>query len=325
MGALNIAFDTTIVGALALSWVVLVIHLFFLDDEGDIKEAIDWIKDKGLTTVAGVLLFAAAFALGSGVSRLAADFFNDDDLRVDTLDHRFRVGVTTDGIRTRVYCENQKLLDALRDSRTTELGGALKADSWLCQNALAWSLPAPSEKDEKDKKDTDLVPHVFYLQESAIQLNGEDKTERVRQLHDQVFVLRGAAFNGMVAFTLCLFAWGTEWGSKLRWILPVAVLVPTSIALYHHLGERPIADPPFMEFTLLLLTASGAYLLWKGPRLEKDEDEEKRFARRKIRLGLVMLSLVLAFAAFLAWWSTETLYCQLVIDTYYAQAQQLPK
>jgi hypothetical protein len=254
VGSLNIAFDTTIVGALALSWVVLLIHLFFLDDEDDIEEAIDWIKAKDLTTVAGVLLFAMAFALGSGISRLAADFFNDDDLRVDTHEHRFRVGVTEDGIRTRVYCENQELLTALRDSRTTQLGGALKADSWLCQNALAWSLPAPDEKDEQVKKDDkDLVPHVFHLQESAIQLDGQDKTERVRQLHDQVFVLRGAAFNGMVAFTLCLFAWGTEWASKLRWILPIAVLVPTSIALYHHLGERPIADPPLMEFPLLLV------------------------------------------------------------------------
>jgi hypothetical protein len=145
----------------------------------------------------------------------------------------------------------------------------------------------------------------------------------VRQLHDQFFVLRGAAFNGMVAFALCLFAWGTEWGSKLRWILPIAALVPTSIALWHHLGDRPIADPPFMEFTLLLLALGGGYLLWKGPRPE--ENAEKKLARRRLRFGLVVLSLLLTVAAFLAWWSTETMYCQLVIDTYYAQAQKLPK
>lgn len=323
MGAYHIAFDTTIVGALALSWVVLVIHLFFLDDEHDIEKVLDRIKDKGLTTVAGVLLFAMAFALGSGVSRLATDFFNDDDLRVDIHGRRFRVGVTEDGIRTRVYCENQELLTALRDSRATQLGGALQPDSWLCQNALTWSLPARDEKDEQVKRDIHLVPDVFHLQESAIQLDGEDKTERVRQLHDQVFVLRGAAFNGMVAFALCLFAWGTEWGSKLRWILPIAVLVPAFIAVYHHLIERPIADPPFMEFVLLLLAIGGAYLLWKGPRLE--EDAEKKHARRKLRFRLVVLSLLLTFAAFLAWWSTETMYCQLVVDTYYAQAQKLPK
>jgi hypothetical protein len=37
MGALSIAFDTTIVGALALSWVVLVIHLFFPEGESLIR------------------------------------------------------------------------------------------------------------------------------------------------------------------------------------------------------------------------------------------------------------------------------------------------
>ena len=328
MGALNIAFDTIIVGTLALSWVTLVIHLFFLEDESVIDKAISWIKDKELTAVAGVLLFAMAFALGSGVSRTAVDFFNDDDLRIDAYGRRFRVGVTEDGIRTKVYCENEDLLVASRDNQIADLGEALKPDSWLCQNSLAWLLPAPEKKDEKDekgKKHKDLVPRIFYLQESAIQLNGEDKTERVRQLHDQVYVLRGAAFNGLVAFVLCLFAWGAGLSSKLRWVLPIGVLVPTFIALCNHLGERRIADPPFMEFTLLLLGGSGIYLLWRGPRLEKGKDQEKELAHGKIRVGLLVLSLLLTVAAFLAWWSTETLYCQVVIDTYYAQAQQVPK
>jgi hypothetical protein len=320
MGALSIAFDTIIVGALALSWVTLVIHLFFLEDESVIEKAISWIKEKELTAVAGVLLFAMAFAIGSGVSRIAADFFNDDDLRIDTYRHRFRVGVTEDGIRTRVYCENEDLLAVSHDNQIADRGRALKADNWLCGNSLAWSLPAP-----EDEKDKDLVPRIFYLQESAIQLNGEDKTERVRQLHDQVFVLRGAAFNGLLAFVLCLFAWGAGLRSKLRWVIPMGVLIPAFIAVYHHLGERPIVDPPFMEFTLLGLGASGVYLLWKGPRLVKVGDEEKEFVPRKFRAGLLVLSLFLTVAAFLAWWSTEALYCQEVIATYYAQAQQLPK
>ena len=33
MGALTIAFDTIIVGALALPWVVLAIHLFYFEGE----------------------------------------------------------------------------------------------------------------------------------------------------------------------------------------------------------------------------------------------------------------------------------------------------
>jgi hypothetical protein len=94
-------------------------------------------------------------------------------------------------------------------------------------------------------------------------------------------VLRGAAFNGLIAFVLCLFAWGAGLSSKLRWVLPIGVLVRTFIALWNHLGERPIADPPFMEFTLLLLGGSGIYLLWEGPRLEKEKTRRRSLRTEK--------------------------------------------
>jgi len=58
MGALTIAFDTTIVGALALPWVVLVIHLFFLEGENSIEVLLRWIRRQNQPAVAGVLLFA---------------------------------------------------------------------------------------------------------------------------------------------------------------------------------------------------------------------------------------------------------------------------
>jgi hypothetical protein len=63
-------------------------------DESRIEDITRWVKGQGLTTVAGVLLFALAYALGSGVSRIATDFLNDDDLRLDMGKHRFRIGVT---------------------------------------------------------------------------------------------------------------------------------------------------------------------------------------------------------------------------------------
>jgi hypothetical protein len=82
MGALTIAFDITIVGALALPWVILVIHLFFFEGENRILEVFRWVQDSKMTAVAGVLLFTVAYTLGSVVSRLGQDFFNDDDLYV---------------------------------------------------------------------------------------------------------------------------------------------------------------------------------------------------------------------------------------------------
>jgi len=81
MGAFTIAFDIIVVGALALPWVFLVIHLFFSQNESSLKKLLGWVKDQQQPALAGILLFAIAFPLGSIVSRIAQDFFDDDDLR----------------------------------------------------------------------------------------------------------------------------------------------------------------------------------------------------------------------------------------------------
>src|SRR5215469_10252534 len=99
MGALSIAFDTIIVGALALSWVALVIHVFFSGDKSGIRHLLDWVEQQKQPAVAGVLIFAVAYLLGSAVSRIAQDFFNDDDLHIQTGHTVFEV-VTEDSIRT---------------------------------------------------------------------------------------------------------------------------------------------------------------------------------------------------------------------------------
>jgi hypothetical protein len=115
MGALTIAFDITIVGALALPWVVLVAHLFFFEGENCVGDVLDWIKSQEQQAAAGVLLFAVAYTMGSAVSRLAQDFFNDDDLYFHAGQHRFRMGVTENRILTSVYCS--------RDDSTLLLAG----------------------------------------------------------------------------------------------------------------------------------------------------------------------------------------------------------
>jgi hypothetical protein len=109
MGALTIAFDTTIVGALALPWLVLVVHLFFLGGEGSIKVLLRWVRRLNQPAVVSVVLFAMTYSLGSAVSRIAQDFFNDDDLNLQFPSHPpllIRVGVTEYRILASVYCQN---------------------------------------------------------------------------------------------------------------------------------------------------------------------------------------------------------------------------
>ena len=96
MGSFGIAFDTIVVGALALPWIFLVIHLFFPENEGHISSLLDWVNKQNQPAVAGLLLFAMAYPLGSVVSRIAQDCFDDDDLYVEALGRVFRMGVDDD-------------------------------------------------------------------------------------------------------------------------------------------------------------------------------------------------------------------------------------
>ena len=130
MGAISIALDITIAGALALPWVWLVIRLFCPEvaKRLTLTEVSSWSGQWSNSAIAAVLLFAAAYFVGAVVTRTGEDFFNDDDLHlggVSDEDARengiseqitkfqnrigrhllLRIGVTEDRIRTSVYCE----------------------------------------------------------------------------------------------------------------------------------------------------------------------------------------------------------------------------
>jgi hypothetical protein len=350
MGALTIAFDTTIIGALALPWVVLVIHLFFLSGESSIEVLFRWVRKQNQPAVVSVLLFAVAYTLGSAVSRTAQDFFNDNDLHLKVDGRLFRDGVTEKRILTSVYCDSNKanLLPLGKENpvladkiRTFQSVPGMKD---LCKETLSWSVPQESDWQERTKKDRDLndaAEDLFGLQENALMDKGGDYTVRLRQLHDQVMVLRGAAFNGLIAFSLCLFGLGAKYrrdhpGSGVRWAfmpVPVLYLIVGLIAVGHHFLDRVPSDPPYMEFTLLLLAAAGAWLLWR-PALSASQPAQKshqtqaketiagKKAQKKYRWQeehwppLVVVSAILSAAAILGWWSTEVLYAEQVIYSY---------
>src|SRR5690242_15303577 len=82
MGAISIAFDTIIAGALALPWLLLVVHLFFPNGEQHVADLPKWIKEINPPAAMAVILCAVTYLIGSAVSRTAQDFSNDDDLHV---------------------------------------------------------------------------------------------------------------------------------------------------------------------------------------------------------------------------------------------------
>lgn len=312
MGAFSIAFDIIIVSALAVPWVLLIIHLFFSANESGIRGALNWVNQQNQPAVAGALLFAMAFSLGSAVSRIAQDFFDDDDLHIFIANYEFQIGVTETSIRTDVYCQTlqrgilpQKASDPLGDKRQTFSDADPGCDytgKWILRRSRALI------NDQRQIADDD-----FHLQEAAVLLKGTDANERLRQFHDQIMVLRGAAFNGLVAFSLCLFWWSANFHSRLRWLAVLLFVGPAMIASVNHFREHP-DTPPFMEFTLLLLGAAACRLLWAP----KGSVPVSPPARGQIHFVYLALSLVLSVSAFLGWWATQVLYDQQVVYSYRA-------
>ena len=322
MGALSIAFDTIIVGALALPWVLLVIHLFFSDNESRIGNLLEWVSQQNQPAVAGVLLFAAAFSLGSAVSRIAQDFFDDEDLHIQVSSYLFQVGVTETSIRTDVYCQtlHRGVVAEKPGEPSTGKREHFRENDSNCDYTARWIVRKTHDWIDKQQS---LATDLFHVQEAALQLKGTDATERIRQFHDQIMVLRGATFDGLIAFSLLLFWWSAKFRSRLRWAVLLLYLVPGGIAMFNHVRERAASDPPYMEFTLLSLAAAGWYVLWqrRAQGISLPVEPGAPPARVEVRIAYLVLALFLTAAGFLGWWATQVLYDQQVIYSYRALSE----
>jgi hypothetical protein len=307
MGTLSIAFDTIIVGALALPWVFFAVDLFFLKNKTDddrVKKAWKFVSGGVNPTVAGVLLFAATYLLGSAISRTAEDFFNDEDLIPTSL--------TEANIRTAEYCDQpREIRDTFSAIRPVDFVGLCSPTSAetpkrrICRHFFGKLC---------DKYSGD-VDDIFRVQEGALLLTGEDKTDRLRQLHYQIVVLRGAAFDGLLAAAFCLFGWCAKKKAARQWFLGLVsglFLVLGFFHLYGHI-QRTGFEAPFAELTVFLLGVAGL------GALSNAED------RRWYGVGLFVSLLLLTALIYFGWWSTEVLYNREVIYSFFAHSRGLVK
>lgn len=349
MEILGNALATVIVGALTIPWVLLAYHLFSpvrhnrhvvetshhsgqptgehatADKAGTspvdprIAKLANWVRNQNQTAVAGVLLFAMAFFLGSVVSRIAQDFLDDDDLHAWPTETRIRVNT---------YCYLRAIA---QEVKTTASANSPKGQMpEISASDDSGSICAPNA--DNDQK-TRLGAMEFQTREAAVLLQGTDKNERLRQYQDQIIVLRGAVFSGLVTFSLCLFWWCARiqsWLRRIKGLRPIAGLFWGVPLLYGGVGmfalnqhtyhsARGLDDPPYMEFTWFVLAIAGTYLL-----ITYAVADYKRKAKKtegwpgNAYLGYLVLASLLTITAYLGWWATDILYDQLVIYSYKA-------
>ena len=181
------------------------------------------------------------------------------------------------------------------------------------------------------------VGEFFRLQEGKLLHEGEDKVGRLRELHDQIEILRGATLNGVILLSLSLFGLcalyrarlnnaesDNKISSKLRILRKCALYAPAVAFLFigliemgKHFAKPPASqiagakiplpherhsDPPLAEGVIVLLGVGGLCL-----RLT---DDSPRLFR-----NLCLMAAVLTLIGYGSWWWTEVLYDQLVIHS----------
>ncbi len=156
---------------------------------------------------------------------------------------------------------------------------------------------------------------LFQLEDSELLLQGVDRIDRLKQYFDQITVLRGAAFNGFVLFSLALF--GSFGQLKDRWlghrVLQLLTFLPPVIApvwvllnLWRHWGHHIhnlYSDPPLAELAILLLATAGFFMIRKPSKVLLP------YFRICIMAG------VLTAVSFGGWWWTEVMYDLQVIHS----------
>jgi len=209
MEALKFAFDTLIIGALALPWLWLFMRLFFqrgTDKHDKIAfPLIDLLSPSTQDYVGLALIIGIGYFLGSAISRISNDFFDDDELLPVN-----RVSIQK-GVYLHEYCDPHSVVvetQVLPLPLEVRGGKAEFCKQFEKNSSEDKAIDKDKQKEKQKEKDAVLeqvITEVFSLQESKLLLEGEEKLGRVREFHDQIEILRGTALNSALVFALSWF------------------------------------------------------------------------------------------------------------------------
>lgn len=305
LDALKFAFEILIVGALALPWVAVLFHAFPEDRPTYLKFNLSFVPEGAQNAVSVAVVLAFGYLIGSAVSRFSRDFFNDELLQPLPTERVIRDSVYYDELCSNHWIVYTKLSKPIHLEAPTDF-----CDFSSSKKEVKLGDLTPDQREQFDEK----VQELFQLEDSELLLQGVDKIDRLKQYFDQVTILRGAAFNGFVLFSLALL--GSFGQLKDRWsghrVLQLLTFLPPLIAavwvllnLGRHWGHHirnPYSDPPLAEFAILLLAAAGFFMIWKPSNILP-------------YFRICMMAGVLTAVSFGGWWWTEVMYDLQVIHS----------
>lgn len=362
MDVFKLAFETTIAGLLAFLWLGLAVYLVFPAFVHDfvIKKGPDFVAKN--QTLAGLAILTFTYCLGSAILPIAQQLVNDDHWPLTENAIRCQVFTRQELQLLEVHdlaLPDHNGLAALIPRHCSYWAPILQRNISFGQRVMRffrlWKGTEITEDEDQPENSVSAEPRklgqsavdvtrecinensdackiakiltVFRQQESAILDEGTDRTERLRQLHERIVVLRGAVFSGFVLVLMFLFAFFAKLDglprSKTR--TAVGVFVPLVFVIFaiingvEDVRNRDIFDLPVLEGLLGIVSGFGLYLVRRGI---------KSALFRKKRLLLAVL--FFAALAYGGWMNSEILYDQLVISSYAvlrgdAQPKQHPK
>jgi hypothetical protein len=106
LDALKFAFEIFVVGALALPWLAVLGRIFPSDDESSFSFYLSPVPKSARSAVTVAVVVAFGYLLGSAISRISRNFFNDELWKKVPTEHLIRDAVYMD-----VYCKEHLVKD----------------------------------------------------------------------------------------------------------------------------------------------------------------------------------------------------------------------
>jgi hypothetical protein len=325
MDVFKLAFETTVVGLLTMSWLTVAIYLLLPDST--INTALGNLQTflKTYPTPLGIGAVTLAYCLGSAVVPVANQLVNDEHWPLN--ESAIRCLVLTrqdDNLKSAVPATDYTPL--LPDKRPThcsywgpifekKIGPGTRVATFFRLWIGCDKEGCDFRSDASGSRDADHpILTIFEQQEAEVMNQGSDRTERLRQLHERIVVLRGMVFCGFVLSLICLLAYFARVNGTSTWIRPtcgimlgVAFSVFAAFNGYNDLRDFDVFDIPVLESLLVVVTVFGVVLA-----IRKAKNKHFRSMR------YVFVALFFTALAYGGWISSEATYDQQIISSFVA-------